>query len=261
MEDVRAHIFANYLQSNNGRIQYLGADAHVADAFKFWNYLVPYDHPDSYAVIGNEALILEHFEFDSSDNSIRKGSQQRRSEADANRAFNAIIPSEKGAIFHSTISANYTIENYRQNLTQVFIKHRAEIPAYRNTLIEAGVISPSHKIATMFFIEDKTILGNLYETGEDSQPVSKLVPFVCDFFLDLFDDSPEVDYILFGDISQRNDGLLYIDHGIVADYRQKMICADQIQIINFNPQQIGARFLVTDEELNRNSTSYDALQQ
>ncbi len=206
--------------------------------------LVPFEHPDAYAIIDDEVLIFEHFEFDSSAFKNKKGTQQRRSEADDDRAFEAVVPIEEGAFHRREIIADYTIKNYRKNLERNFSEHYNEIPGYKKTLREKGIITDDCKITTLFFIEDKTELGNIYESEKEGVPWEPLVLPLCDFFLDIFENSPDLDIVICASWYPDQHCLWCIDRTMISKCRRYAVDTDNHEIINWNPQSEGIKMII-----------------
>lgn len=209
--------------------------------------ITPSDHPDGYSVIKDDVLIFEHFEFDSSVGSKRKGSQQRRSEAENKRESDKIPATEDGIIIRSEISAEYTIESYKENFLQHFAKHYEEISQYKKSLMEQGIILPTSNITTLFFVEDTTILGNIYEVDSWDIPWKPVILLACDFFLDLFEQSPDLDCILCGSWIPNKYCLWYIDRSMIAAYREHVIDTSKIKLCNFSPRNLGFKKLFSNE--------------
>ncbi len=251
MNDKLSHIFQTYFSNERNEIHFLGNPPHINRLAKWLENLKPFDHPDAYARLEDEVLLFEHFEFDSSANN-KKGSQQRRSEATENRAFDAVVPTEAGALHHGTIAADYSIENYKKNLETVFCKHYNEIPEYKRSLREKGIITDANRVITAFFIEDTTILGNIYETKDETQPWKPIVLPFCDFFIDLFENSPDVEIALCASWYPSEYCLWYIDRTLIQEYRDQMIETKSVEIINFDPLSIGVKISIPDEKLQNN---------
>ena len=249
MKNELEHIYQTYLSKEQNEIHYIGESSGIAKLADIFKRLVPFEHPDAYAMLENEVLLFEHFEFDSSNKSNKKGSQQRRSEADDNRIFATVKPSENGTLYHGEILADYSIENYKKNLKQAFDKHYSEIAAYKQTLQEKGVITGTERITTFFFIEDTTVLGNIFEPECSDRAWEPLVLLFCDFFLDLFECSPDLDMVVCASWFPNEYCLWYMDQTMILEYRKHEINTSKVKIVNFNPQSIGVKLIIPDERL------------
>lgn len=243
------HIYQTYLSKKQNDIHYIGESSGVIKLRDIFKTLVPSEHPDAYAMLDNEVLIFEHFEFDSSNNNKKKGSQQRRSEAEDSRTFATLKPSGNGTLHHGEIFADYSIENYKKNLKQAFHKHYSEIAAYKQTLREKGVITGTERITTLFFIEDTTVLGNIVEPEYSDRALEPLVLLFCDFFLDLFECSPDLDMVVCASWFPNEYCLWYMDQTMILEYRKHEIDTSKVKIVNLNPQSIGVKLIIPDERL------------
>ena len=182
MKNELDYILHTYFSVPNIRIKYCGETSHL-DGFKgIISNLVSFDHPDAYAIIENEVFIFEHFEFDGSDNQSRKGSQQHRLVESENRVFSDWTPSPELPIYRGTINANYTLENYRNNLIKSFNKHYNEIDAYIETLRTKRIIKGNERITTIFFIEDISLFGSYIISNNNDGSIKPLELPLCDFF-------------------------------------------------------------------------------
>ncbi len=248
MQNELNHIFQTYFSNKENPIHFYGEATRVIRICEFLRKLVPFDHPDAYAVFNDEVLIFEHFEFDSSTNN-KKGSQQRRSESYDNKEYEKVVSTEEGTIHHGVLTADYSIKNYISNLKTVFCKHYNEIPAYKKTLQEKGIISDATKISTLFFIEDTTILGNIFETKENESGWMPVILPLCDFFIELFEESIDLDIVMCASWYPNEYCLWYLDRTMIQEFKKHGIDTSVIEIINFNPQSIGVKISIPDEKL------------
>lgn len=124
-------IWERYFSSDNTVVHYYGSGGRIREVLEYLYSLTPFDHPDAYYSADNEFIIFEHFEFDSSKGHRKKGSRQRRSEADDTRAFNSVIPTKEGSEYHGCINASYSIDYYKDNMMRSFSDHYSEIPEYK----------------------------------------------------------------------------------------------------------------------------------
>lgn len=243
------HIFNHYFSPENASIHFYGDEGkcRIKEILPFFGLLVPFNHPDGYASNDDEFIIFEHFEFDSSKGSKRKGSKQRRSEADDSRAFDAVIPTKEGSEYHGALDVSYFIDYYRENFLRSFDDHYSEIPKYKETLKSKGLLTDSHRITTVFFIEDTTIFGNFYATDSWDESVTPLILLHCDFFLDLFESSPDLDCVIFGRFYDR--WLWYIDQSLISEYRKHIVNTHEIEVFDYTPRSTGYKVLLTPDEI------------
>ena len=93
-----------------------------------------YEAPDLYIKYGNELWIIEHFEFDCFKSS-RKGSTYKREQSRINKIEENIKPTKEGVVFHNTIDANSSYNDYVNNVAKIFNSHYQKIEKYKSNLI------------------------------------------------------------------------------------------------------------------------------
>lgn len=208
------------------------------DCYRFFEDIIPHDAPDMYNKIGDEVLIVEHFEFDSSIRS-RKGSQYRKSESIVNQKFEQLFDSRKERDVHysDTIEHRCSAENYIKNITHNFNQHYSKIDRYIENLKLEGVIKDKTKIKICFFIEDVTCLGSY--VLNNYRPESIVLLYVKQF-LDILETSPKVDYIFYGGSNGNKDWLWFMSRDNIKEFRKKEIDLNKKEFFYFpTPQTIG----------------------
>lgn len=245
------HIFDHYFSPENASIHFYGDEdkCRIKEILPFFSLLIPFNHPDGYAATDDEFIIFEHFEFDSSRGTKRKGSKQRRSEADDSRAFDAVIPTKEGSEYHGVLDVSCSIDSYRENFLRSFADHYSEIPEYVKTLKCKGLLTDTQNITTIFFIEDTSIFGNAYDTDSWDATNIPLILLHCDFFLDVFENSPDMDCVVFGSTYYREKQLWYIDHSLIAEYRKHMVNTNEIDVFDYTPRSTGYKVVLTPDEI------------
>lgn len=207
------------------------------------NYLIPFlkninlhDKPDAYTVIGNSALIIEHFEFDSTYTTDRKGSKNRKELARINREFEKDIQNidlKSGDTFckHDTVNTDCTIDNYINNALKGLKKHYAKIDSYKQNLLDKSIINNQTDVKTMFWIEDTTFLGNTFKYKDnDNEP---LILLHCDRFLDELSNCNKLDYIFCFSHHQNQKYIWFLDLNFISTYRENQIKISEIEINDF----------------------------
>lgn len=241
------HIIQKYFGNKENSIKFIGNADKLNDLVKFFDCLIPFDRPDAYAMINDRVLILEHFEFDSS-NKGRKGSQQVKEQVRLEREFAKANATEEGIIVHGEMCTNYTMENYKANILEAFEQHYNKINEYKNNLIKNGKATLETEFITLFFIEDVTELGNLYvdRNGCNTKTLPVILPF-CDFFLEKFQHSPLLDCVLCASWMPNRNEVWYIDHSMIDDYISNKIYSDSIRIIDFQPHLMGIKIIIPEQ--------------
>lgn len=200
---------------------------------KLFPYLRQYERPDIIATQDDELLIMEHFIFDGTKES-RKGMKGRQEENDLTNDLNKFYTSEQQCnILRQEIEYTETSENYIANFQRHFEQHYAKIPDYLKHVSE-----DEHKtfkcISVGFFIENE--YPPYCFSGELESPLI-LLPYTKQF-LDTFEDSPLLDFVLFGCCNQQYK-LYYIDKNSIFSHRKHEIDLSQITFQKLNEVQFG----------------------
>ncbi len=178
------------------------------------------EHPFYYSKNGRNALIVDHVTFDSnkqasghsgslSDMLIHSRRALKKPAAAMKRRYKMLPPVTKGP---------GSAKSYLINCMLSFKQHYALLDAYRKTLWEEGVCGASCRMKTCFFIEDLTPLGS-YILSADG--MNELVLFYVKQFLDLFENSPSLDYVFFGCFKGCSETLWFMDRETIDCYRKK----------------------------------------
>ncbi len=236
MKNELRRIASKYFSNEINDVHHFGEEKFLLHIMNLLSNAEAHERPDAYSNTDNEVLILEHFEFDSSEQ--RKGSQQQYIEAECDRKLYEIKEPKNITTWQTPIEGNYSIANYKKNATKQFLKHYNKINNYKQILSAKGIITENKKVITMFFIEDTTELGNYYRTGIRGRPVASIFLPSCDFFLDLFENSPDLDCAICACYSENKYILNFINHASVNRYRKEQIITEQIEYISLIPQRI-----------------------
>ena len=215
--------------------------------------IIPFDRPDGYLIAENVVYIIEHFEFDSSKATNKKGSISRIELGRVNREFKKYSV-DNGDAYIDKLHIEPSADSYIKNAIQNMRNHYAKIQDYKNNLLSSGIVDPCSIVKVGFFIEDVTQLGSYYKADNGLQPLN-LVD--CQEFLDCFDSCADLDFCLcansYGnptnDIpslfssscldSTMHKCLYFLSKSSIAKYRQKQMSIMEIQYMAFPPGIIG----------------------
>lgn len=217
-------------------IKRLGNSSILEDIMANCHLLKEYDRPDAFIKTSITVYILEHFEFDSS-KKVRAGSKSRKEVNEVGNKLKRLPLTTQSAAcdLRSNTSEQYYIENAINN----FNNHYGSIDAYKDNLESIGVITSLTSVKVGFFIEDASILGNLYQLHTDTFPASSrplLLPF-CKQFLDLFEKSPMLDFCFCASSNPpRHKRIWYIDRSSLDSFRSEQIDVGNIKFIEFSSQ-------------------------
>ena len=202
------------------------------------------DAPDLLIKYENEALIVEHFEFDSYRVKRKKGSSGKRELSRIQKKEDAIPPTEEGALFHDQINANSSYSDYVQNVTNVFCKHYSHISMYKENLRKDGLINAADAVQVMFLIEDTTTLGAIV-TDENADVHYNFLSH-CRPFLDLLKASPDINYVLACSSVNNRYYCWFIDCSQLDAYYGKVVDYGNMAFLDFTPQVTGFKILVPE---------------
>lgn len=243
MKDEILRIAQKYFSNEQNTVHFYGDGQNLKQIGQMLPFMVQSDYPDGYAVCDNYVLMIEHFEFDSSD-SKKNGSQLRRAEAADDRAFEKLEVINGKAKYVGTIEANISTDNYRYNLIRAFKAHYNRIESYKQSLVAKGVDLFGKRVITCFFIEDTTLLGSIFESKSKDYSWEPLILPRCDFFLDLFEKSPKLDCAFCGSWYPNENCLWFIDRSMIDHYREHQLITSEIHLMRMNPMSIGYKVIV-----------------
>lgn len=245
-KDERSALF-EYLDDNDCTIySYDEAQNEVHELETILAGLQKYDSPDMYAIVGNMLVIIEHFAFDASRETKRKGMERIRKDREARAkmwadVMNGNIP----AVIVTQARETLSLHTWQMNFEKHFGSHYAKIGQYIENAKKAANIEQSIeteeivRCKTGFFIEEEfppilDVNGTLREVRyiETKQ------------FLDFFRDKIKVDFILFGTQYNGHSCVFYIDHKHTADRDTAFDLRNvNINIANINKNERTFRFL------------------
>lgn len=193
----------------------------------YFPYLKPCQkRPDAYATSDDTLLLLEHFEFDSS-KPTNKGSVQHQISAQTDRKIEEILSKDNYAVVAETVTKSG--KNYVDNFIKQFNNHYSRISGYISDM-QTELSAHYSNTVVGFVIEDSTPLGSLYFDGE-----MKCVDLTFSKeFLDLFEKSQDLDFVIFAMTRNDNNKLLsFISKSTIEEHRKKQIEVSNIDEIQF----------------------------
>ena len=155
-----------------------------------------FECPDVIAFLGHKTIGIEHFEYDSSINKRRKGSEYRIKEQDLNNRVESKINEYKiHNSYASKIKLNSSLCNIKKNFVSIFYNHINKIDAYISNIRKTFNCS-SDNIGIWFYAEDITPLGNSVILKDNTNLVPYLPLF--DEFISVLRNNTKVEGIIFG---------------------------------------------------------------
>lgn len=243
------HIFSNE-SGKNMHFHGSGSGAYKLAEFIQHGEIHLGDAPDMLITKDNCAIIIEHFEFDSYHVARKGGSPSKREIERIRKKEDALQATEEGAFIHDEIKAQNSYEDYLKNVIKGFNKHYSHVHMYKENLKEYGLISESTQVSTVFLIEDTTPLGAL--AIERSGFDAKMCPITlahCKEFLDLLQESPEIDGVLACSTGSNNCFLWFIDCAEIKAYYEHVEDYGNMEFLDFTPQVMGYKILIPENEI------------
>ncbi|MBS6686173.1 hypothetical protein [Thomasclavelia spiroformis] len=229
----------------------------IESVISFIQKLKNYDRPDAYSIIDDTALIIEHFEFDST-YSNKKGSENRQELARVERNFEEKISKCKmnngeTMMIHDEMFVTHTTENYINNAMRVFDNHYKKIDEYKTNLFKKGEVKDIKTIKTMFWIEDTTIFGNIFMTKDKgyNESVKPLILLYCDEFLNKLSNCNNLNYIFFFSHYGNEKNIWFLDLDFIDAYKGKQIITSEIEIIDFSSHTTGFVTVLSENEVKK----------
>jgi len=205
------------------------------------NQIVFRDNPDAYIRFDNFVLIIEHFEYDSTENN-KKGSKTRIENERINRKINqSINEKSESRIVNDQLNVSHSTKKLASNFNKMFEHHVNKIEQYKKSLCDNGVIQTNDAVKIMFCCEDKTTFGCL---AHDSK-----YPMYAFSVIDINDclekmKKSNVDYFLLLNSYQNQKTVKFIPNNeeLLITSMKKSI--DEIEMINFTPQVISCSIFI-----------------
>lgn len=222
-----------YFQHGEFRIKYSSTcNFRQSMLFQLWNKLEEYERPDIIAFDEKQLLIIEHFGFDGTHEARKGGMVGQRTENELKQAYQRLCKSQTSMNFQvKDIDKKETPEDYIRNLSKHYDAHYKRIPQYINKVIEEKQLQ-SPQISVGFFIEND--FPPIYSVA--SGEIKMVHLFDTKQFLDLFENSPLLDFVLFGHISGTPE-LYYIDKSAISYSRENEIDLTEVQFQNFSEME------------------------
>lgn len=196
------------------------------------------DAPDLFVRKNDSAVIVEHFRFDSYHRARKGGSPNAREMERIRKESRKFHDAHKGVMFHDSIDALSSYDDYLENVKNGFIKHRSQIHVYRENLIKEGLLGEADDVKVLFLIEDITPLGNLAveRSGGCSARVHNIVLAHCRPFLDLLKNAVDVDYVLACSSTDTEKFVWFIDRKELDEYYIHAQDYENMDYVDFTPQ-------------------------
>ena len=236
MKNEAIKTLAQYFCNDSNIIEFWGSDIGVNMFIDFLQNgkTIACDAPDMVLLKDNMAIIVEHFEFDSS-HTDRKGSSSRIEEARINREIREKMAISSEYVHQDAINASCSYQDYVANVTKNFLHHYNQIEKYKQNLISKKIITEDTIVKIMFLIEDVSPIGSI-AFGNINGKAQKLPITLaqCPEFLDLVERHDKIDFVLCCSYACDSEYVWFIDCDEVPAYREKQIDYANMRIFS-NP--------------------------
>ena len=253
MKKEAIHFIEKYAQDKT--IRYEGTGNGAFEFQDFCQHPLTYrEAPDMFIKHGrkNALLIMEHFRFDSSHTTKHNGSKYQSELSQIKQSIQSMAPSKEMPARRSVqVQASKSYADYVHNVTVNFIKHYVKIPLYKKNLERLGLIDSTTDVKVMFCIEDVTLFGNVVD-GDEVMPLFPVILSRCPEFLDLLEQSPDVDYVLSASEScYSNPGkhIVFIDRHEIQAYKRKSVDYKHRHFYDTKARVTGVKMLIDESHL------------
>lgn len=240
-------LFKNYSETDGMDIRFLGTGKsarYFADFVQNGTYYTD-DAPDMVLKKGNEAIIIEHFEFDSY-HVGRKGSPGRQEMARIQRKEDAVEATEDGILFSDSIKGKSSFQDLIANLCHNFNAHYSRISKYKENLRRFGLIDDSTQVKVMFLVEDVSPLGSIAIDMDGKQ--HPIIVLLYKAFLDVFRDATDLDCILACSSVGNKDFVWFADRMEVEEYYKNAVDYEKMMFLDFDVQVVGFKMSFPRDE-------------
>lgn len=209
---------------------YFNEDLPVLQKFKpfFTKLRETLNRPDAYAVIEDDLLLLEHFQFDNT-KVAKKGSAQYKVAAKTEQKFKKILVKDGDfAVLDEYVERNG--KSYVENFLTQFNSHYKKIDDYKAEM-QKQLKKDFKNIYMGFLIEDASKLGSKYLNKHREHCLDLLQ---TKEFLDVFEKATKLDFAIFamtGDLCNRYK--TFISRRTIAERRKHEIIANDISAFLF----------------------------
>ncbi|HNX63900.1 MAG TPA: hypothetical protein PKI60_01770 [Oscillospiraceae bacterium] len=227
-----------YFSSDENIMQFFGDKS---EAYEIRDYLCngekfPGDIPDMALTLNENCLAIEHFEFDSSQNS-KKGSHNKIELARIERKFDQ---STSETFLSDTINVSSSYQQYVTNVSMQFENHYKKIEAYKKNLIEKGIAFSDDSIKITFLIEDCSPLGTIAYYDDDNDVKREPITLAkSPEFLTLMRKCPNVDYVIACSSALERKFIWLISQKSLDEYDKNALNYSQMKFCEFTPHVCG----------------------
>ena len=220
MKNEAIETLNHYFRNHSNTVFFLGSNVGVEMLSDFFRNgkIFTGDAPDMVILKDDTAIIVEHFEFDSSYTN-KKGSSSRIEQARIEREIQEKMTISNEYIHQDTINTSFTYQDYVSNVTKNFLHHYNQIETYKQNLINKKIITTDTIVKTMFLIEDVSPIGSMaFDIYKNNGEMVPIILARCPEFLELIYCHNQVDYVLCCSYSGDSEYVWFIDRSEISFY-------------------------------------------
>ena len=239
----------HYLRNEFNTVQFWGSDFGVN---MFYDFLqngetISGDAPDMVLLKGNTAIIVEHFEFDSSYTN-KKGSSSRIEQARIEREQRIKFSTVDSGVYHGTIKTQFSYQNLIENVEKSFLHHYNQIEVYKQNLIQRNIITNDTHVKIMFLLSDVSPIGCIAIDKASGSPQTVPVTLAqSPEFLDIVERCKGVDYILCCSYACDNEYIWFVDCNELSAYRENQCDYSNMRFLSNPPHVVIGRITIPNK--------------
>ena len=238
----------HYLRNESNTVHFWGSDVGVN---MFADFLqngrtVDGDAPDMVLLKDNTAIIVEHFEFDSSYTN-KKGSSSRKEQARIEQEKLEKLATVDAGVYHGTIKTQFSYQDFIDNVTKNFLHHYNRIETYKKNLINRKTVTSEAMVKVMFLISDVSPIGSI--AVDNSGGRVQTVPVILaqsPEFLDLVERCDNVDFVLCCSYACDSEYIWFIDRNEISSYREKQCDYANMRFLSNPPHMVIGKITIPD---------------
>ena len=239
----------HYLRNESNTVRFFGSDfgVNMFSDFLQNGETIGGDAPDMVLLKGNTAIVVEHFEFDSSYTN-KKGSSSRIEQARVEREQRQKLATLDSGVYHGTIKTQFSYQNLIENVEKSFLHHYDQIDTYKQNLIQRNIVTSDTHVKIMFMVSDVSPIGCIAIDNTTGSP--KTIPVTLaqsPEFLDIVERCKGVDYVLCCSYACDSEYIWFIDRNDLSSYRENQCDFSNMRFLSNPPHVVIGKVTIPDK--------------
>lgn len=241
-------IMNRYFQKDSKAIVLYDLNQHYFD--KVVKNIGKYERPDILSFFDDKIIAIEHFEFDSFDNS-KKGSDFKVKDfvdkKEIQLKINEELKEKDSVIAHGQIDSSASLKNYFDNFKRIFNEHYKKIDSYIEH-IETDFDCSNKEVIMCFFADDVSPLGSYFL--DDKRNTNLLNPLYSDEIILLMENSPKIKYLIVGTYAMSEHKLIIIENSkdVLQKFKAGRKDFTDKDFLSFSPKTTGFAIKIPSED-------------